>query len=350
MRTLPALCTLPLLCSLAVAQSPTPASTPIPVTVIFQQPVLDKIAGNFHVPPVEHKFPDDHTFNLVLWQPNPFIRDGFLVPSSISSEDKTGLKLSDPIHQQLAFRDAPGSSLVQVDGDAVGVYINSADLSKGSPGSKMMITPEFMAKPADRIRPYAKPGMAIVTTFDLQIPISHADNSHASQADNKHSLTYIVTDFVFEDRTTHTKITYEFTCFHLGMFHGNPPPVAWLRKYEAGAYDAPSQTFQVNNPISPDSRLHTVLPGSTLFQSAPWTGWRPFRVAITQQNFATSLQALLADNKGFKGSANPADYTLISAHLNAELKYDAGPSDLGWSLRRERISLVPAARLTDLTF
>ena len=108
--------------------------------ILFEQPMLGGIAGNFHVPPAEHKYPADKPFNLVLWQPNPTRPDGQLVPTDWKAGDRTGFYPAAPLlAHQAAFRNAAGASTVQIDGGTVGVYLNSHDLPKGSPGNKMMI-------------------------------------------------------------------------------------------------------------------------------------------------------------------------------------------------------------------
>ena len=38
-------------------------------------------------------------------------------------------------------------------------------------------------------------------------------------------------------------------------------------------------------------------------------------------------------------STNPADYVLQFCHLNAEFKYDAARTELGWSMREAKITL-----------
>jgi hypothetical protein len=87
------------------------------------------------------------------------------------------------------------------------------------------------------------------------------------------------------------------------------------------------------------------LAGSALFQDQPWTGWRPFRFAITQSNFQAALRALKEKYPDFSGSSDPADYEFVAWHLNAELKYASGPAELGWSMRRAAIALAPENRL-----
>jgi hypothetical protein len=87
----------------------------------------------------------------------------------------------------------------------------------------------------------------------------------------------------------------------------------------------------------------TTLKGATYFQNQPWRGWKLFHVWITQKSFVTALRSLEEKGSGFKGSLSPEDYQLLSCHLNAEIKFGSGPSDLGWSMRHERVALVKEA-------
>src|SRR5215472_11627449 len=58
--------------------------------LVFEQPTLTGIRGNFHVPQAEHRYPDEHPFNLLLWQVNPNRSDGELVPTTWKAGDRTG--------------------------------------------------------------------------------------------------------------------------------------------------------------------------------------------------------------------------------------------------------------------
>ena len=307
--------------------------------VIFEQPVLEGVAGNFHVPLAEHGYPKEKTFNLILWQPNPGTANGKLVPTSWRAGDRTGFyPAGAPEEHQAGFRDAVGASTVQIEGDTVGAYLNSQDLPQGSNGDKMMITPECRFSNKQGTYPFAHPGTAIAVSLELQVPT-------ARDQYRKGCLTYVVSDLQFEDRRTHTQISYS-----MGLFHHaeTPEPQAspdWLRGTEVGAFDVPSHSFQVGNHLVPGSRVVTVLAGSTLFQNQPWKGWRTFRGAVTEANFRTALQALKAKHPEFGGSENPADYELTRWHLNAELKFSTGPAELGWSMRLARIELVPDVEL-----
>lgn len=308
-------------------------------TVMFEQPNLDGIAGNFHVPKAEHQYPTEHAFNLLLWQTNPNQADGELVPSHRSVADKTGFQPGGSLEKhQAAFRDADDETTVQIDGDTVGVFLESKDLPNQSPGDKLMITPEVKFPKENRGYPFAQPGVAMVNSLELQIPVA-VDQSRPG------NITYVTSDFTFEDRQTKVKISYGVSIFHHAARARPPPALDQMIRGEAHSFDEPSNSFQVGNPLWPGSRVVSLLEGSTPFQDQPWRGWRSFKFAITESNFKTALQALKQKFPEFSGSENPADYALVSWHLNAELKFATGPAELGWSMRHASITLVPAERL-----
>jgi hypothetical protein len=306
--------------------------------IIFQQPILSGVAGNFHVPLAEHKYPNDHPFNVILWQPNPNRPDGQLVPSNENVGNLTGFYPTQPLDKhQAAFRNGPGASTVQIEGDTVGVYISSSDLPNGSPGHKMMITPAFMFP--HKIRVFEREDRSILCQLNLQVPTAHDFNRTGN-------FTYVLAEFVFEDRKTKTQISYGVSLFHHNPARVLPPTKQFLRLTEVGPYDAPSHSFQVGNQLALDSRVVTPLAGTTLLQTQPWTGWRVFNFAITQQNFMTALQSLKDKEPIFSGSDNPADYALMEWHLNAELTFASGPAKLGWSLKGAKIAVVPTRELS----
>jgi hypothetical protein len=295
------------------------------------------LSGNFHVPLAEHSYPHDTPFNLILWQPNPNRSDGKLVPSGWKAGDVTGFYPTTPVEEhQAAFRDQAGSSTVQIEGSTVGAYINSADLTNGSSGSKMMITPAYMIPEGERFRPFKKTDSAIVNSLQLQVPTARDENKSGN-------FTYVVADFVFRDEKSQTTISYGVTLFHHDPRNIDPtvlPREEVLIRTETGGYDRPSHSYQVSNMLAPGSRIVTPLFQSTLFQVRPWKGWRKFDFAITYGNFRNALEALRTREAEFKGSHDPADYIFLEWHLNAELQYSSGPAELGWSLRETRVELM----------
>ena len=74
--------------------------------------------------------------------------------------------------KQWGYRDKVGTTTVQIDGDVIGAYLNSADLKDGSDHGmdKMMITPAWQPAVEARVKPFAEAGMALVESLELQIP------------------------------------------------------------------------------------------------------------------------------------------------------------------------------------
>jgi hypothetical protein len=306
--------------------------------LIFEQPSLRGVRDNFHVPLAEHGYPHDKPFNLILWQPNPNRPDGQLVPSSWKAGDLTGFYPGTPIKQhQASFRDEAGSSTVQADGSTVGAYINSADLTNGSGGSKMMITPAYMFAESERFRPFQRKDRALVNSLKLQVPTARDENKSGN-------FTYVVVYFVLQDVKSRTQISYGVTLFHHDPRHAKAnfvaPKEEVLKRTEVGGYDDPSHSYMVGNMLAPGSRVVTPLFDSSLFQVEPWRGWRTFDFAITYTNFERALNSLKNGVSGFQGSDDPSDYVLTEWHLNAELKYSSGSAELGWSLQDSRVTLM----------
>jgi len=311
--------------------SGTAAQTSATPIILFEQPSLSDIAGNFFVPPAEHSPPRVGVFTLILWQPNPNQQDGELVPTGWPAGEKTGFYPSAPLaRHQAGFRDMPGTSTVQADGDTVGAYITSTDLSAGSHQFKMMITPQIIFAPADQVRPYDQAGRAIVVALELQVPT-------AMDAHNDGSDTYVNADLVFVDRNRNTKISYGCNLF----FNGHP------RRRPVGniAVDSDTQNTMINSAVGLQRDWVTALRGSAVSQGAPWQGWKAFNFAITENNFVSALAALNQKNPDAHASVNPSDYTLVQFHLNAELHFKTSAAELGWSMRHAKIVITDATVL-----
>ena len=321
-------------CFGAASAGPARAQEAAGHVVVFEQPVLRGIEDNFHVPKAEHHYPRERTFNVLLWQPNPERADGELVPARWKAGDMTGFYPGEPIAEhQAAFRDAEGASTVQIQDDTVGAYLNTRDLPASTPYQKMMVTPEF--KPKEAIFPFKQPGTELEAQLELQVPVAKDENRPGS-------YTYVVSDMLFRDAKTGLQLTLGVRLFHHkpGRAPATLSPEE-MRRTEIGKFDVPGQTFQIGNLIAPGSRVFTVMPGSTTFQTGTWTGWRPFRYAVTWENFRDALHDLREKGEGFHGSEDPADYKLINWHLNAEVKFGSAPAELGWSMRHARLEVAP---------
>lgn len=313
------------------------SNTPQPnsSTVIFEQPDLAGVPGNFFVPSSaveKNKYPKSPPFKLIFWQGNPFQADGELVPSNWNAELKTGLDIGEDRNAQYSLKSSGPSSTVQIKGHSVGAYLNSADLinSRFQADPAMMITPGIDL-PDQSLFPFADPQQELYQSMKLRIPTA------VSQS-RPHNTVYVVSDFLFVDRTTGTKITYE-----VGLFHQNPHAPALtpegLIKTEVGLFDPGTHSYQVGNPLSPLARLNEPVEGSALYSTLPWPEERHIAFTISWKNFKTGLESLNAKG-GYTGSMNPADYALRQWHLNAEMQYDSTPTQIGWSLSDTTIALV----------
>jgi len=311
-------------CLLGSVSTPRIAQAAALQETLFEQPSLDGIAGNFFVPPAAHKPPPVGVFSLILWQPNPNRADGMLVPTQWAAGAKTGFYPSTPVDKhQSGFRDTPGTTTVQADGDTVGAYINSADLPAGSHKDKMMITPQYRVAPGGRVRPFGQSGYAILISLELQIPTALDAHSAGSE-------TYVTADLAFMDPNRHTKISYGCNLFHNGHPRG---PGGHVR------LDTDSQNMMINSAVVSGNEWLTLQRGSAVGQSAPWKGWKVFAFAITEKNFEAGLRALRDSIP--TASINPADYEFVAFHLNAELHFSDAPAQLGWSMRHVKIVAAP---------
>ena len=291
--------------------------------LIFEQPSFDGIAGNFFVPPANKQPPPSGIFSTILWQPNPNQADGFLVPSDWDAGEKTGFHPQALVgNYSVSFRPFPGSSTLQMQGDTVGVYLNSADLPNGSPGMKFMITPQYTIPKKARIHPFAAPGVSVVTELELQIPT-------AVDGQVKGNNTYANVVLLFTDATSGTKLSYTGGFFFNG--HAN--------SRDNIGYDEPTKSFMVQSPLRTNSPWTTMLPDSAPQQGTPWRGWKKFGFAITEENFKAALLAVKNAAPTNRASMNPADYSLDQFHLNAEMHFqtNAAPTELGWSMRNARM-------------
>ena len=69
-------------------------------------------------------------FAMVGWQKSPYTPDGKFLPVGWDAGVKTGLAVTgDRTLAQRGMRDVAGATTAQMSGDAVGAYLNSADLS-----------------------------------------------------------------------------------------------------------------------------------------------------------------------------------------------------------------------------
>ena len=172
------------------------------MTTLLEQPQETSIAGNVVVPLADNTSPPTGTFKLVLLQPDPFTTNGEPVPTAWDASSETGFAPSDPINDQLGFQNKPGTSTAQMEGDTVGVYINSKDLPSGTvdpggmnggcghatdpPVQKMMITPQYIWSSGTEPVPFASSTTVLNGSLNLQVPTASGD-------------AYVVADLLFKD-------------------------------------------------------------------------------------------------------------------------------------------------------
>jgi hypothetical protein len=313
--------------------SSTGADASAPSESLFEQSPLDSVDGNYLVPLALHRPPSDGAFHMILWQPNPNRSDGMLVHTTWNAGDKTGFYPSEPREKhQAAFRDAPGASTLQIDGGVVGAYLNSADLTTGSKGYKMMMTPEMSIPPGAQEHPFAKPGRAIEVTLDLQVPVA-VDGHDAG------SRTYVSADILLVDSKSGTKISYGCNMF----FNGHPQrePIGHIR------LDEPSNSMMINSVVGlRNNPWLTTEASSATNQSTPWKGWKTFKFAITESDFLRALQDFSQKYPRANASTSPVDYSFAKFHLNAELTFQSAAAQLGWSMRHAKVDVVDSAQVT----
>ena len=154
--------------------------------MLFEQPQESSIAGHLVVPLANHTPPPKGVFGLVLWQPNPNVSNGQLVPTAWDAGAQTGFTPASPLTAtQLGFQPKAGTSTAQMDGDTVGAYLNSADLPGAPAGQKMMITPQFIFTAGNEPVPFAGSNSSLGASMDLQIPTAVGSD------------TYVLADFLF---------------------------------------------------------------------------------------------------------------------------------------------------------
>jgi len=277
--------------------------------ILFEQPQESGVTGGLYVPPATHKAPPKGVFALILWQANPDRSDGQLVPTAWDAGSQTGFTPSSASTAQLGFQNKAGTSTVQMDGDTVGVYLNSADLPSSTAGAKMMVTPQFIFTTGNEPMPFASSNSSLSASMDLQVPTALGN-------------AYVVADFEFTGPNG-VRISYGVALFHNGAGH---PAVA-------SGYDAPSNSYMLNSPLGVDQRFVTKAQGSGSYAGASWQGWQHFEWSISETQFVAALTYLAAKYPTQVQSIDPASYVLDKVHLNAECHFPSAPAELGWSMR-----------------
>ena len=310
-----------------------PPITPHP-RVLFRQPVLDNFGNRMYV---QARVPLAE-FAMVGWQKSPFSPDGKFLPVGWDAGSKTGLFVTgDRTTAQRGMRDVAGATTAQMSGEAVGAYLNSADLSgsgidahgrplPGSDGFKMMVTPQIRFAPETAVRPFSAENGRLDLSLDLQIPI-------ATCGEKKGSLAYVNPVLLLVDPQRAVKISYVVDLFSRRST-GNP-----LKVIQHIAHDGPTKSWMIQCKLVPGNPWVDMGKGSEVFQTAPWRGWRRFSCTLTRANVLAALKALREQEPETNCSLDPADYQLNSFHLNAEITFETAPAEMGWSMRRALLTL-----------
>jgi hypothetical protein len=301
------------------------------VTTLLEQPQASGIAGNVVVPLANNSTPPTGTFILVVEQPDPFTKNGELVPTAWNASSQTGFAPSNPMSDQLGFQDTPGTSTAQADGDTVGAYINSKDVpsSPVDPGSanggcghaatpsvqKMMITPQYTWSSGTEPVPFASSTTMLNGSLDLQVPTASGD-------------AYVVLDLLFEDPNG-VRYSYGIKLFANGV----TKPVVGC------GYDAPSKSYTLDSPLGIDERFVSKAANSASDTGVPWLGMQHFAWSISQSQFTAALQYLSTQFPGQIQIVDPTQFKLAQVHLNAEINFLPSAADLGWSMSGLNISL-----------
>jgi len=211
---------------------------------------------------------------------------------------------------QLGFQNLAGTSTAQMGSDAVGAYLNSADLPGSPAGQKMMITPQFTFTPGTEPMPFASSGATLNSSMYLQIPTAVGSD------------TYVVADFLFRGPNG-VRLSFGAQIFHNGMTHAGV----------GSGYDAPSNSYMLNSPLEANQSFVTQISGSAFTTGTPWLGWQQFGWSISQAQFVAALNYLAGQFPAAALSTDPTQYALIEVHLNAEFHFQPNPAELGWSMR-----------------
>jgi hypothetical protein len=272
-------------------------------------------------------------FAMVVWQKSPYTPDGKFLPVGWDAGVKTGLAVTgDRTLAQRGMRDVAGATTAQMSGDAVGAYLNSADLSgcgidaqgrplPGSDGFKLMVTPQIKFAPETAVRPFRAENGRLDLSLDLQIPVAEC-------GEKKGSIAYANPVLLLVDPQRGVKISYVVGLFSRRSAGGPQKVIQHI------AHDGPTKSWMIQCKLVPGNSWVDIGKGSEVFQTAPWRGWRHFSCTLTRANVLTALKALREKQPETNCSLDPADYQLFSLHLNAELTFETAPAEMGWSMRR----------------
>ncbi len=301
--------------------------------LLFKQPyVTGPISNYLLVPPASSeqakKVRDSRTrgsFQILSWQSNPAPESmGLMIPNTCrATYHLTGMSVvGNASKYQSAYSNACGSSMVQLQGSVMGVYLTSSDLPNGSHRNKMMITPVIrFPKP---VYIYSTSQGFLQSSFDLQVPVAEDRSSPKSK-------TFVNANYLFRDKKSGGELTFNVMLF----FHRHDRPIEGSVRVDRDTSD-----FMFNAPLLPQTKRVDMMTGSDVYQGKPWLGWKGYKYRITKKNMLLAIDAAKKAYPSVSLSSDPADYGLIQFHLNAELHFDplsAEATRLGWSMRNMEI-------------
>jgi len=280
------------------------------VQMPFDQPLENGIANGLLVPPATGKGVPKGQFELILWQVDHYTSNGLPVPTAWDAGSQTGFTPLSPSTAQLGFQNKSGTSTAQMEGDAVGAYLNSRDMPTSTTSQKMMITPEYRFAAGSIPVPFASSTSILASSMELQIPVALGKQ------------TYVNADLLFIGPNGE-HVSYGIKLFHNGV---NKPTTST-------GYDVPTNGYILDTPLGSDPQYVTKASTSASSTGTPWLGWQHFEWSISQSQFVAALLQLAATFPGKIQSTDPTQYILTEVHLNAEMHFLSSPAELGWSMR-----------------
>jgi hypothetical protein len=287
-------------------------------TILFEQPLVSGIAGNFFVPPATHSPPPKGVFEMVLWQPDRFTANGLPVPTGWDAGARTGFIPGSASIAQLGFQNKAGTSTGQMEGDTVGAYLNSQDLPVSTSDQKMMMTPQFIFLAGSQPMPFLSAQSALHGALNLQVPTAAGSD------------TYVNADLLFKGPNG-VRVSIGIDMFR----NGGVPKAAGT------GYDSPSNTYMLNSPLGVDQRFITKASTSAADTGTTWSGFRHFEWSMSEAQFVSALQHLIAAYPANVTSTDPAQYVLAEVHLNAEFHTKGQAAQLGWSMNGMKLWTTP---------
>jgi hypothetical protein len=231
------------------------------------------------------------------------------MPATWAVGDRTSFYPTDALQRrQMGMRDKYGST--------VGAYLISADLIRGSHLYKEMVTPAYEFPPVARVALFDESDSAVSCTLELQVPVA------ADGGGSPRSGAYINLNLVMAKDTSGGQVSVNG-----GLFYNRRADDP-----ERLGFDPVTKHVLVLTPIQRQSQWSTYTNDSDVRQGTPWKGWKRFRFNVTRDNFVSALKAVSAKHPAVS-PGDPSEWKLAMIHLNAEIRYETAPAEMGWSMR-----------------